>query len=361
MPNDSQPRILDISFATIIKLGVAVAVFYLLYQVINVLALIFVAIILSTALDPSVDWLQKKHIPRSLALVCIYLVLFLVVSFILIVMVPPVIEELTNLARSLPIYYSRFLENFSDTSTPGAEQWTLALQQGLQSLGNGLADATSSVLNALFSLFGGIAQFAVVLVMAFYLVVQENGLVRFVRSVIPTKKQAYWIKFIERIKDKLGSWLRGQLLLMLIIGLMTYVSLVVLKVFGVIGIEYILVLSLWAGLTELIPYIGPILGAIPAVLLALAISPLQAVIIIALYIIIQQLENQIIVPQVMKRAVGLNPIISIASVLVGAELGGAVGAIIAIPVATALAVLFSDIIEEHMTTEFALESKDNTK
>jgi len=141
-----------------------------------------------------------------------------------------------------------------------------------------------------------------------------------------------------RIQQKIGAWARGQFILGLIIGVMCFIGLIFLLP------EYALVLAIVAGLTELIPYLGPTLGAIPAVFLGFTVSPGHGLAVLILYIIIQQLENNVVVPQVMRRQLGLNPIMIIIAMLVGARLAGIVGLILAVPVATAISVVGKDFL-----------------
>lgn len=339
MPEASVTRNINIPFSTLFKVVLLVVGLYFAYQILDVLALVFVAIIFSTALDPSVDWLQRWHLPRSLAVLLIYVLLFASISLILTLMAPPLVDQLGELANRLPSYYNQLLASVSRLQGVAGDQAAATLQQALQSLGASLAQATTSLISTVVGVFGGLLQFIIVLVITFYLIVQENGLKRFVHSLTPVQHQAYVGELLHRIQEKLGRWLRGELLLMLVVGVMTYVAL------QLVGMDYALVLGLWAGITELIPYLGPILGAIPAVLLALTISPLQAVLTLLAYVVVQQLEGHIIVPLVMRRAVGLNPIVSIVVIMIGVKLDGVVGAIMSIPVATAAAVVLSDYME----------------
>lgn len=345
----------DITAGTMLKALLLVALVYFFYQVLDVLALVFVAIIFATALEPAVNWMNRNRIPRALAVLVLYLVIFLVLSLVIILMVPPLIDQVTELAKSFPSYYERLLSAFSYVSGTGHDQVASSLQQSLQSLGANLAQATSSILSTLVSIFGGILQFIVLLTVAFYLVVEEDGIMRFIRSVTPSAYQPYLVQMMRRLKAKLGSWLRGQLLLMLIIGALVYIGLKLL------GAEYALVLALWAGLTEIIPYVGPILGAIPAIFLALSDSPLQALLVAALYLVVQQLENNLIVPMVMKRTVGLNPVVSIVAIAVGAKLGGVIGAVLAIPLVVSLGVFLSDFFDKRLSKELALEGEPPTE
>ncbi len=334
----------NISFNTIIKVALVGFGLYFFYQVLDVLALVFVAVIISTALDPAVDWLQHNHIPRALGVLLIYLGLFSVFALIIVLMVPPLISQLGDLASQLPGTYDRLLMSISHTSAFN-DQVVSSLQQLVESAGAALASATGSLFSTLAAIFGGFVQFVATFVMAFYLVVQENGLKRFIHSITPKSYQGRVDNAMGKIQQKLGQWLRGQLLLMLIIGLLVYLGLRLLRM------DYALTLGLWAGITEIIPYVGPILGALPGIFLALSVSPTAAFWVAILYLVAQQLENNVIVPVVMKKAVGLNPVISIAAILVGARLGGVVGALMAIPLVTAIAVVVSDLFEARSSTE----------
>jgi predicted PurR-regulated permease PerM len=175
-------------------------------------------------------------------------------------------------------------------------------------------------------------------VITFYFTVEEEGMKRFIRSVSPSHYHPYLMQLINRIQRRLGYWLRGQLILSVVIFVLTFIGLTIL------GVDYALLLALIAGIFEIIPYLGPFLGAVPAVFLAFVQSPVKALLVVILYIIIQQLENNIIVPKVMSKSVGINPLLVIIILLVGGKIGGAVGMILAIPVATALSVFFEDFL-----------------
>jgi predicted PurR-regulated permease PerM len=145
------------------------------------------------------------------------------------------------------------------------------------------------------------------------------------------------MNLVEAVQAKMGGWFRGQILLCFIIGLLYYIGLLI------IGIESPLVLALFGGLTEFIPYLGPILGGIPIVFVAFVASPWKGLLALILLVIIQQAEGHFIVPKVMQKAVGLNPLISIIALLVGAQLYGILGALLAIPVATAVSVVYKEV------------------
>ena len=168
---------------------------------------------------------------------------------------------------------------------------------------------------------------------------------RFIRSLTPTRHQPYISQLINKMQVKMGYWLRGQLLLSVIIFFMVFI------VLSIFGIKYALILALTAGIFEIIPYLGPLISAIPAVFFAFAQSPSKALLVVLLYFIIQRIENDIIVPKVLGKSIGLNPLVVIFAILIGARVGGVVGALLAVPVVTALSVYFEDLIDRKRKRE----------
>lgn len=331
-PKDSVT--VHISSMSIIKVLSVFLILTFIYLVWDIVVILFVSLLFAASLSPAIDWLERKKIPRPGGILFIYAAVLLLVSSIIVLIIPPVTEQVQQLAFNFPIYYQKIVRLFGDLSL--RPDVAGVLQQNLSTVGQTLSGYTGSVVGTMAGLFGGFVTFVMVLVLTFYFAVKKDGLKNFVQSVTPAKYQKYTVSMFGRIQDKLGLWLRGQLLLSGIIFLITLIGLLIL------GVKYALVLALIAGITEAIPFVGPFIGAVPAVFLALLQSPLKGLLVLILYIVIQQLENNIIVPKVMQKAVGLNPIVVIVAVLLGAKLAGVLGALLAIPVATAVMVLARD-------------------
>ncbi|MEK7165038.1 MAG: AI-2E family transporter [Patescibacteria group bacterium] len=331
-PKDSVT--IHISSMSIIKLLAVFLLLTFIYLVWDIVVLLFVSLLFAASLSPAIDWLEEKKIPRAGALLFIYITALLLLSLVVVLIVPPIAEQVQQLAFNFPIYYQKITQGLGNlrlqTDVIGA------LQDNLTSVGQTLSSYTGSVIGTVSSLFGGIVTFVTVLVLTFYFAVKKDGLKHFVQSITPVKYQKYSVNMFLRIQDKLGLWLRGQLLLSGIIFLVTLVGLLILDV------KYALVLALIAGIAEAIPFVGPFIGAVPAVFLAFLQSPIKGLFVLILYIVIQQLENNVIVPKVMQKAVGLNPIVVMVAILLGAKLAGVLGALLAIPVATALMVVAGD-------------------
>lgn len=330
-----------ISTFTIVKVVLVLIGLYLLYRLGNIIAMLFVALILTALIGPFADWFEKKKIPRALAVLVIYIVLFGLVGTALVLLVPHLLEEMSELVWNFSGIWERVVGAFASVQELSVQYGVAEnIQRGLQSLEQGFSSAIGSALGTIRGFFGGIISFLIVLVLTFYMVVEEGALRRLMRSVAPPEYHSYLIGLFGRVQEKMGLWLRGEIVLMLIVGLFSYIGLLIL------GVDYALLLGILAGFAELIPYAGPVIAAIPAVVLAFTQAPLKALFVVVLYFAIQQLENNLLVPKIMQRVVGLNPIISIVALLVGAQLWGVVGAILAIPVATALSVVFHDLFEE---------------
>jgi len=206
----------------------------------------------------------------------------------------------------------------------------------LEKLSSQLSSAASNIFGTAINIFGGIFNAIMILIISVYLVVQDKSLKIILASLIPEKHQSYIADLAQRIQEKLGAWLRGQLVIMIIIGILCFIGLVILKV------KFALTLALLAALFEIVPFVGPVISGAVAVLIALTQSPFLALFVLILYVVVQQLEGHIIAPQVMKRVAGLNPLIVIIALIVGGKIAGLLGVVVAVPLAAALSVLLKD-------------------
>ena len=335
MPNNQAPQrqlfTVDISTKTILKVLVILLVLTFLWFIRDIVLMVLVAIILSSAIDAPVDWLHRRGVPRTVSVLFIYLALVGLISIAIVLVIPPIATQARTLANQLPDLFDRFNaflshQSLSISNTSFIEN----LQKILSNIGTA-ATGGSSVFGTVSRFFGGIFQVALVLVLTFYLVVQENGLKRFVRSIVPARQAPYVTQLMNRIQLKIGHWFRAQLLLGVFVGVLVYIGLTI------IGVEYALVLAILAGILEIIPYVGPILSAVPAVFLALPNGLGLALATVVVYILVQQSESHIIAPKLMQKAVGLNPVVVIVALLIGAKLAGFAGIILSVPVATAIA------------------------
>lgn len=334
---------IDISFAALFKVVAVLLLVVIIYIIRQVLAIVFVSIILASALDPFVQWFVHHKIPRFFGTLIIYIVSLAFVSLVVLLLLPPTIAQIQNLASDFPHYWDKAASSISSLQGYGD---TGAVQQLLVNIETSLSNSGGDVLGKLIDIFGGIVSFFVILVITFYLLLEENVTKKTLRFLVPARYQPYLTRILLKMKEKIGLWLRGQLVLSLIVGLIVFVGMNIFGIFNPLFAKYALVLALLAFLLEFIPYLGPTLAAVPALFIGLTQGLSWVGAILIFYAVMQWLENHIIVPQVMKRAVGLNPIIVIVALLIGSDLGGVIGMILAIPVSTALSVLAEDVFKE---------------
>lgn len=318
------PHKIDISHRTIIFITVFLLSVWLIYLMRDLLLLLFVAIIFTSALSPAVNFFVKLKLPRALGIVVTYIILFTAVGLMFASILPPLVEETGRLAAALP---SMLTEKFNLTQSDKAIYQTE------------LANLSKNIYTLVLDLFSNLLTIILLLVITFYLLLEKEALQERAAKLFINREARVRNLFIK-IEDKLGAWLRGQLLLSVIIGTAVYIGLIILN------IPYALALAILAGLLEVVPVIGPIISALPAVALAATISPLLAGGVAAMYFIVQQLENHVIVPQVMKRAVGLNPLVVILAIAVGGRLLGIVGGILAVPITVILQIIVTDFLKE---------------
>src|SRR3990167_1023241 len=338
MELNQRPISINISSAAIFKVIAIFILFYFLSLVSDILILFFVALVIASGLDPWVDWLKKKKIPRSVSVLFLYLVILAVLGLVLYLIIPIIIKEINDLSNNFPRYFESIYSKFSDLRDYSSKYGVYDKFQGsLDLLSSYLSSTASGIFFTVTNIFGGIFSFILILVLTFYLAVEENCLKKLVWSIAPARHQPYIMQLVRRAQIKMGYWLRGQLILGLALTIMTYIGLLILDV------NYALLLAILVGLFSFIPYMGAILGSLPAGFIAFTQTPLLAIFVIILFYIIQFIEGNFLYPKIMEKAVGLNPIISILAMLAGFKLAGVVGAILSIPVTTVAAIFIKDI------------------
>ncbi len=339
----------SVTTSSIFKIMVILLLLWFLYVIRDVIGLVFIAFIVASAVDPWVDALERRRIPRIASIATLGILLLGIVSLAIVLLVPPLIDDVRALATGLPEVFTG-IEKFFLSSLGGTNAIVPELQKNLQSVSEGLLQISSGVFGALSGVFGGVAAMLTVLVISFYLTVEERGIRLLVRSVSPRQHHVYLAKLIATIQRQTGHWMRGQLLLSILVGLIAYVGLTLL------GVPYALILSLLVAFLRIIPYIGPILSAIPAVLIALTVSPLFSIIIVAFFLAYNQLVDAFVVPKVMQQTVGLHPVLILILLLIGARLGGIVGIILAVPVGMIVYIIVQERFIEQRSRRNTLHS-----
>ena len=334
-------RTVDISTGIIFRTILILFGLWLVYVVRNVIAVLFVALIFSAAIEPAISRLIKLRIHRTLSVLIIFLALFFIISALFSFMIPPMVNQFNEFIEDFPERLDKFTQGFAGVEGYlEAHNIQFSSRDFFQNLGDSLSRSSGQIFSTTVSIFSGLISIIAIFSLAFYLSVKEDGMKNFLLSVVPAAHAGYAVSLAERIKERIGKWLQGQIALMVIIFILDYIALYLL------GVPYALILAIFAGALEIIPYLGPIISAIPAVIIGFMVSPLTGFLVLAAYIIIQQFENHVIVPQVMKKAIGLNPVTVILALLIGGKLGGVFGAILAIPLAAAGSVFIKDLLEK---------------
>lgn len=316
---------IEISHRTIIFTVFFLIGLWLIYKVFGVIILLFISYVLMAFLNPLVSKLEKWRLPRPAAILLSYAIVIAIITVILASIVPTLIEQTLVLSRnfSAPIAdISLFKIDVKDFNNQ-----IESLSRNILNLIGIITSAASNIL-AIFTIG----------VITFYLLMERNNFPKYIKALFgESEKQKITEACLDSIEKKLGGWIRAQIALMIIIGLFSYIGLKLL------GISFALPLAMVAGLLEFIPNIGPTVSAIPAVIVAFTISPALAIGVIFLYIAIQQIENNLLVPQVMKKAIGIHPLVTITALMAGFSLAGIGGAVLAVPVFLVLQTLLQQI------------------
>lgn len=306
------------------------------YMIRDILAALFFAIIIASAIEPGIEWLKARRVPRILSVILLYIAIAAVLFFIVYLVSPIVADEFRKFYRALPELQGRVI---SEIQRLGVSSY-ISLFSGdapdLSGVPTKYIGQLGGVFDFVSSVFGGITTFLLTIVFSFYLAAQEKGIENFLRLVVPLHYESYVLDLWKRSQRKLGVWFRTQLLLGALVGILIFFGLTL------IGVEQAFFLAIIAALFEIIPVVGPILAAIPAVSIAFLVSPSLGLGVTLLYLAVQQIESHVIVPVVMRRAVDLSPLIVVIALLVGAKLGGIFGILIAVPLTAILAELLGD-------------------
>jgi len=335
----SPVRVMVNTLAVLFVLGMV----WLLFQVRSIVLLLIVGILLAAAIEPLVLRLRRRGFSRGQAILSIYAGLVGVLVVTLYLVVPPLYTQGRDLVQNIPEYLDTFQAQaaasnnaFIRTTGPQTVSRARTFYEGLST--SPPIEATQAI-NVLTSVVGVLFTTVSVLIVAFYWMTEKAIIKRLTLGLFPIDRRDRAHTMWDEIEGKLGGWARGQLLLMLIIGAISTVA------YFALDLPFWFLLGIWAGVTELIPFIGPVLGGAAAFLVALTDSWQKAAIVAVFVILLQQLEGSVLVPRVMRNAVGLTPLSVILAVLIGGAVLGPLGAILAIPVAAAVQVLVQNLLQ----------------
>ena len=301
---------------------------WFVYETRGIWASVFLSYIIMAALIPFVHFLKRHKFPRILSVLIPFFGVLFAIIVVIVPLIPFSIAQTQGLFEGLPRYLNETTQILGIPIDANAVQGYLTSEIG--NLSQNAVSLTSRVFGGVFTLF-------TILIVSFYLLFYRDQFQEWFVGLFPSKLHERVTTTMAQVDDKLGAWMRGQVVLSFVIGILTWIIL------SFLGMEYALPLALMAGLLEVLPTIGPIISAIPAIIVALTISPTLALAVTIAYIVIQLFENHVLVPNVMQRAVGMNPILVILGITVGGSVMGIVGALLSIPFISFMIVIFNNI------------------
>ena len=323
-------RALEISWASLWRILFFIILVIFVFMAKNVLLGLFLAIVISSGLEVPIDILEKRRIPRAVSGILIFLIIALILAVFIYAVVPLVIVNLnTAIFNIQKASYGTWWQPFFDIKA------SKSLNDLMTRIVDNFLSGGASPLEAVSQVFGGLSLTVSVFILSFYLSVNKNGIERFIRIISPDDYEETILRVFEQSRRRIGLWFRTQFFLSLIVGLMVWV------VLGFMGVPYSLLLGAIAGILELVPFVGPIIAGAVSVLVAVSISSTLAIYTLIAFLIIQQFESNILVPVLMRRSAGLHPVLVIVSILMGIEIAGFLGAVVAVPVAA----VFQEIAE----------------
>lgn len=325
---------IDISSSTIFRTVLIILGFWFLYVIRDILLMLLAAFVIAAAIEPLAKKLQRYNIPRGISVTIVYVCVIALLAVAGILIVPLLAEQLLQLAQSLPHLLAGLEERLPVELAPSG--LVNQLQQSLGRLGDNLANVSLNVFQQTRTAFYGLLSVIFVLIIAFYMVIEEHAIRKLFSYIIPREHLPYVESVVERVEQKLGRWVLAQVALGIIVGAIVTVGL------WLMGVPQALSLGIIAGVLEILPVIGPIVAGFFGVLVGLSQSLLLGVGVLIFYIVVQQVENHALVPNITKRATGLNPLVTLIAVLLGGRIAGVTGVILSIPVATIISIFLSD-------------------
>jgi predicted PurR-regulated permease PerM len=332
---DPKKQVISITSGTMVRALFIGAAALALWQLSTLVLLLLAAIVIASAAEPGVSFFMRYRFPRPLAVVSVYLLVLAAVAALIWFFVPPMLSEASALLAVLPQYLSE-VQDYSLPFIQNAGGPTFT--ETLNALQNSFVDTGAGVLSFLSSFFGGALYFIITIVVSIYFSMQETGVDDFLRLITPEQHRDYVQSLWKRSQKKIGLWMQGQLLLSLIITILLFLGL------SLLGVPYALVLAVFAGVMELIPVFGSLVAAVPGVAVALVAGDLTLALIVGgLYLIVNQFQAHLIYPLVVKKVVGVAPILVIIALIAGGQLAGFIGVLLSVPVAAIIQEFVNDI------------------
>jgi predicted PurR-regulated permease PerM len=343
MPIMSKEIRVSITPGTVFAALFIVAGAYVFWLLRDLALLVLTAIVIASAIEPGVAFLIRSHIPRFVAALLVYVFVFGSVFSLLYFFFPPIVADAANFISAMPKYLDTLnvttsFSNFAGaTDLIGGSQSAQSFVQTLLSLQSVFSSSSGSIVQLFVTFFGGIFSLVLVIVLSFYFALQDTGVDDFLRLIMPVSYEEYSVDLWKRSQKKIGLWMQGQILLSVIVGILVYLGLLI------IGIPYALLLSVFTAIAEIIPVFGSLIAGTVAVIVAYSDGGVALGLIVAgLYVVVNQFESNLIYPLIVKKIVGIPPLLVIVALIAGYTLAGFLGVLLSVPVAAVALEFISD-------------------
>ncbi len=358
-PKEENEMEMVISSGTIIRIILIVGLFAVLWFLRDIILVVLTAVVLASAIEPIIRFFSRHNIPRLLSLVLVYAFGFGLLGGIFYFFVPAILDDVTRLIRIIPNYLD--VTTFWNPLSGGSvtSQATSAIAPMSANIGQSAVQGANiidlfkggieegGVLHSFTVFFGGFLSFVLVIVLSFYLAAQERGIENFLRLISPHKSRSYVVDLWKRSQAKIGLWFQGQLLLGVLVGVLAFLGL------SILGVSSPLFLAVTMALFEIIPVFGPVLAAVPGIMIAFTegmryVEPgvTAALFVTLFYFIIQQFESHLIYPLVVRKVIGIPPVLVILALVIGAKVAGFLGIILSVPITAVLMEFLNDVAKE---------------
>jgi predicted PurR-regulated permease PerM len=316
-----EKRVIEVSWGTLWRIFIFLIFAVILLFSRDILLGLFMALVVSSGLDALVDFLERRGVPRSLGVILIFLLAAFVIAIAIYFIIPFLIADIKNLFANNGEVFQSFLDRLGNSGA--AESFSAAIAKFSSDIFSG---GYSSVA-FLSKLLGGVGLAAAVLMSSFYLTLSNDGVERFIRAVFPDEAGAKALRIYTRSRRKIGFWFQSQIFLSFIMGFLVWMALLVL------GVKHAFVIGVLAGIFEIVPFVGPIFSGAVGVLVALTTSATLGFYVLVAFVVLQQIESHFLVPLLMRKTIDMHPVVVIGALLIGIELGGLLGALVAVPLA----------------------------
>ena len=332
---------LDISWGTIFKIGITFLTFYILYLIRDILIWSIFALIISVLFSPAIDFLQKRKIPRSIATAFVYIFVFGFLGLLIYWTSQVFISEIQQFTQLFPQYFEKFAPPLKELGVQTFESF----ETFTQSFQEWLIKASANIFSSVSAIFGGIFTTLTIFILAIFFSLEEKGVEKTIDLFVSKERQADILNLWKSCQQKVAGWFGARILACIFVGVLTYLALYLFK------IDYPLTLASFAGLTNIIPIVGPIIAGIVITILASLDSLTKALLVLIVFILIQQIEGNILTPILTKRFIGLPPVLVLISLMIGGKLWGILGAILAIPLAGIIYEFLKDFLTKRKRVE----------